>query len=206
MSDFDYERAHAEAAVPAFNEVSVELSGLNLQPRYGLFTLLGRIRDTALDVSQRPDTSLPWPDDGGHLQTLFRAVCAQNPEGLARAAKATYNAGHWAPHKSDFAVLQFGGLYWRFARYADNTLAEHFAIGRSTGHDHDRCGLRVYVMDGTVCIGVNSPSYWSWQSALRVRIASAPRGRCARRCPSTRGDRTAVTAGTRSGPSAAIVG
>lgn len=153
--EFRYQRAWAELAMPAFQELTAEMRKL-------VFTT----EVAARELSQLPSLDMPWPSEGNLLQQMFNEE-ASLP--LAKAAHAVWALGHWGP--GDFLdlgdgpmlafkkelrgfldtakALQHSGGYWKFANYADQILSERLKLERDRRNTR-KTGLSFAVREGVL--------------------------------------------------------
>lgn len=105
MREFDYKRAWAEVAKPAFDALPTEVRGL-----------YERVCVEMAGVGQNRSLGLDWPEDGA-LKRWFDEIPAE----VLREAQATiYFYGHWSPSGHS---EKGGGGTWKFQILARQSLA-----------------------------------------------------------------------------------
>jgi hypothetical protein len=109
MKRFDFARAHAELAVPAYLSLSVEIRQL-------VELVDGAARDLKQDAG--PPGYMPWPDG---LRGRFDAQVSDH---LAEASQVVYCYGHWGTKN----CWQQHGTYWKFSNYADQVLRDRLML------------------------------------------------------------------------------
>lgn len=147
MSTFDYITAWHETAKPAY-----ECLPQNLRD------LLAQTAETAGDLRQLSDCSMPWPDDPS-FRHAFEKIPA---EVLAIAARAIYCVGHWYPSESANGYEIPGrdqGATWKFSHYADQELRSRLGLPKG---DSNKRGFDVALIEGAIRVTYNSRDSWQW--------------------------------------------
>lgn len=124
---FDYQKAYQKLAKPAFDQLSSPVQDL-----------VQRVKLVASNASQASDLSLPWANE--ELKRAFHELAVTNLRGLCWASYVVYCAGHWAPSG---AALHYMGLYWKFSRYADQTIESMLDLPWVRGEHRRRHSIRV---------------------------------------------------------------
>lgn len=155
MKEFDYAKAWRDLAAPAVAALSPAMLDL-----YAATVAA----DEAEPIRQDSACDCIWP--AGDLRDRFRAA---DPDELATAARAIYFFGHWHPGKVDGAEPLIGrkaGATWKFSHLADQTLREHYRVGRSVNR-----GAGLMIFEGQARIGYASPYTWTWQDIAPATVA-----------------------------------
>ena len=112
MSDFDYVKARKELVEPLMSDImSTVAFSLHLDKALGFIVM------DAEGLSQRSDLQMPWPES----DRLRREMEEMSTLQLALSAAVIWRMGHWGDRGEP---LQEGGVYWKYARYADQIIAE----------------------------------------------------------------------------------
>lgn len=107
---FDYISAWKELANPSYQQMPEDIKAL-----------LARIGTEFTDVHQQTNLTLPWVAD---LRECFDRF---DSEVLAKASHTISSYGHWNTLKD----VTVSGAYWKFTRWADQTLANRYnTLGR----------------------------------------------------------------------------
>lgn len=143
MKTFDYEKAWAELALPAFKQLPT--AALCLVEEVGI---------VAADLQQGIHCDMIWPDDNGKLREMFGRL---DSETLATAAHVVYYYSHWRPggSTSDGAPVVLCG--WKFSNYADQVLRIRFNLGRDV-----KSGVGLLIHEGTIRVCYSSRDSWTW--------------------------------------------
>jgi hypothetical protein len=178
MKQFDYKRAYAELAEPAWKGLQLDVQAL-----------VSRVCVTAANVGQDPDTlDTVWPVDEHGNNALKAAFSVIPSDQLARASRAVFSAGDWASGTDEGLKLQEAGAYWKFSSYCDQVLRERLELPpRGTKHGD---GAHIEVHEGSLRLCVSTPDSWTWTdvgpatSAVREAIfdglPKGPPGRASR--------------------------
>lgn len=162
---FDYAAAWRDLAWPSYQALPADVRGL-----------LARVAEECGDLNQKPDLSMPWPNDpilgdrqdvSSNLRETFDKIPA---EILAYSARVIYFLGHWHPHEKDCGDFagRDKGSHWKFAHYADQSLRDRLiralnAEGKN-GADILRGGDGPFqIYEGAIRICYSSRNMWSWE-------------------------------------------
>ena len=151
MKTFDYERAWHEVAAPAYAALPDSIRAL--YARVDLF---------ASEKGQLSDTSMPWPKPNDTDFGTLRAEFAIDSAELAFAARVLYFVGHWYPSSGRLVVPgRRNGSTWKFAKYADDVLADR--LGLMSAHVASNPGISLRVLEGAIRICYSSVNTWTWR-------------------------------------------
>jgi hypothetical protein len=141
MKRFDFARAHAELAVPAYLKLSIEIR-----------QLVELVDGVARDLTQQERLGyMPWPDG---LRERFEAQVSDH---LAEASQVVYCYGHWGTK----TCWQANGTYWKFSNYADQVLGDRLMLDyKPLFERHDRWHS-IGVRDGMVILSQSTRAMFS---------------------------------------------
>ena len=109
MTEFDYERAHAEVAAPLYRSLPKRIH-----------RLVARVDLECRELRQNQNLDMPWA-------TLLREAFERlDTHELAHAAQVVYEYGHWGSR----SCLQANGTYWKFSNYCDQVLRDRLGLSR----------------------------------------------------------------------------
>lgn len=174
MSEFDYEKAWACVARPAFEALSQKVRDL-----------LDYITQHSGNCSQDNNCDLRWPADPAKAQHIKDAMLelAQTDE-LSHSAHVINCYGSWYPagkfskghqmtlKQTDPRAKLFqgeprridGGMHWHYASYADQVLRNKHAIPRDS--QIRSYGLAVH--EGLLRVVFSSKDTWFWEEIAPV--------------------------------------
>lgn len=157
--DFDYRRAYKEIAEPAF-----EVLPQNVRDLYE------RICKDFKAAQQDKNTDMPWPEgtDDNSVSDLWQRFDGIPDDILAMASRVIHYFGHWKPSGVGGDST---GAYWKFAHWADQTLARKCGLPEFQGRAKDRDGISYQVNDGFLRVCFSSKDEWLWEE---LGIATKP--------------------------------
>lgn len=171
MNTFDYAAAWREVAKPAYEALPQSVRDL-----------LAQVATEAAHLGQKPDLSMPWPDDpqlgdkgtpGSNLRVRFDKTPA---EILALAARVIHAAGHWFPSRGELEIPgRNSGSHWKFAHYADQSLRERLIA--ATSADTMRNNGPFQVHEGAIRFCYSSPDTWMWHEVAPATVKGLERAR-----------------------------
>lgn len=137
MSEFDYKRAWAELAKPAYLAL----------PQYTK-TVLEAVANICHDMHQQDNLSMQWT---APLRDYFGKI---NTPDLALASRVIYVTGHWFPTGGDLDLPgRNHGAHWKFSNYADQALRSRLGVAGETPFQ---------IHEGVIRLCYSSRDMWTW--------------------------------------------
>lgn len=155
MPQFDFVAAWREVANPAY-----------LALPQNLRDLFETVREVAKDLQQDKNLDMPWPEG---LKSQFDEIPAEE---LSKAAHVIYCWGHWGGMDSSS-----GGAYWKFSRYADQSLRPRLGMDPSSTWEDPPRGLSFKVCDGLLRLCYSSRDLWTWTKIGLATVGTMEKAR-----------------------------